>query len=233
MYTLAASAAGVGMLALAQSAEAKIVYTPAGVTFGTASYSLDVNHDGITDFSFVIRWNSFYENFTVSGAVSNNSVVLKYRTGGGAAFAAALSAGSRIGPKGHFIRWGYMQRASNGQWYNAANRYLGLKFQIAGQTHYGWARLSVRGGWYDINAALTGYAYETIPNKPIIAGRTKGPADDPTSDPDFASPDDPGSGASVIGPIEDTPQPALLGMLALGAQGVPLWRRKESAVQGN
>jgi len=27
-----------------------------------------------------------------------------------------------------------------------------------------------------IRATLTGYAYETIPNKPIIAGKTKGPA---------------------------------------------------------
>jgi hypothetical protein len=199
MYTVAASAAGVGMLALAQSAEAKIVYTPAGVTFGTASYSLDVNHDGITDFLLGVGWNSFYEALTVSGAVSHNSVVVKYRTGGGDPFVAALSAGSRVGAKGHFNMWGYMQRASNGQWYNATNRYLGLKFQIAGQTHYGWARLSVRGGWYDINAALTGYAYETIPNKPIITGKTKGPG--------------------VI-----TVQPARLGHLAAGASAIPAWR---------
>jgi hypothetical protein len=27
---------------------------------------------------------------------------------------------------------------------------------------------------YKINAILTGYAYETIPNEPIIAGKTKG-----------------------------------------------------------
>jgi hypothetical protein len=28
---------------------------------------------------------------------------------------------------------------------------------------------------YHITATLTGYAYETIPNKPIIAGETNGP----------------------------------------------------------
>jgi hypothetical protein len=28
---------------------------------------------------------------------------------------------------------------------------------------------------YKITATLTGYAYETVPNKPIIAGKTKGP----------------------------------------------------------
>lgn len=33
---------------------------------------------------------------------------------------------------------------------------------------------------------------------------------------------------SLTNPIPDTPQPASLGMLALGAQSVPLWRRKKS-----
>ena len=49
---------------------------------------------------------------------------------------------------------------------------MGLRFDIKGQSHYGWAHLqnvTVVGG------TLTGYAYETIPNKPIITGKTKGP----------------------------------------------------------
>ena len=50
-----------------------------------------------------------------------------------------------------------------------------LKFKIKGKIHYGWARLSVDNFVNDITATLTGYAYETIPNKPIIAGRTKDP----------------------------------------------------------
>ena len=54
-------------------------------------------------------------------------------------------------------------------------RYLGLKFLIRGKVHYGWARLNVTVGNSKITATLTGYAYETIPNNPIIAGKTKGP----------------------------------------------------------
>ena len=74
---------------------------------------------------------------------------------------------------------------------------------------------------------LTGYAYEAIPGKSIIAA-TEGNADDPTADPDFANPDDPGSAASLT--VPNHPQPALLGMLALGTEAVPLLRRKESAL---
>ena len=56
------------------------------------------------------------------------------------------------------------------------NRYLGVKFKIKGKYHYGWARMSVTcRGKPAIAPTLTGYAYETIANKAIIAGKTKGP----------------------------------------------------------
>jgi hypothetical protein len=47
--------------------------------------------------------------------------------------------------------------------------------KIDGQFHYGWARLSVKTFSGKITATLIGYAYETIPNKPILTGKTKGP----------------------------------------------------------
>jgi hypothetical protein len=62
-------------------------------------------------------------------------------------------------------------------WNNVKQAYLGLKFVIKGKTHFGWARLkvSVDPLKLSITAILTGYAYETTPGKPIIAGATKGP----------------------------------------------------------
>ena len=66
-----------------------------------------------------------------------------------------------------------------GQWADGGkgvkDRYLGFKFYVEGkgQPHYGWARLNVSVS-KGIHATLTGYAYETIPNKPIIAGKTHG-----------------------------------------------------------
>jgi hypothetical protein len=61
MYALAASAAGLGFLTSSQPAEAKIVYTPAHVVVQRGwpgIVSLDLNHDGITDFNFQNWWNS-------------------------------------------------------------------------------------------------------------------------------------------------------------------------------
>ena len=64
-----------------------------------------------------------------------------------------------------------------GPWVNRADRYMGIDFWIKGHggSHYGWARFSVKVKGKEITAILTGYAYETTPNKPIIAGKTKGP----------------------------------------------------------
>jgi hypothetical protein len=76
-------------------------------------------------------------------------------------------------------------------------------------------------GFTGFPAKITGYAYETIPNKPIITGKTSGPAKDPTNE--ELSPS-----ASLTAPIPEKPGPVLLGILALGSQGVPLWRRKET-----
>jgi len=94
-----------------------------------------------------------------------------------------------------------------GQWLYTQHRYLGLRFIISGQVHYGWARVAVTRtgsglGKNSIEATLTGYAYETIPNKPIITGKTKGP--------------------DVI-----TIELASLGRLAQGASGISAWREKK------
>jgi hypothetical protein len=46
-------------------------------------------------------------------------------------------------------------------------RYLGLRFSIAGATHYGWARLSVPNAG---EFTLMDYAYNSVPDEPILAG---------------------------------------------------------------
>jgi hypothetical protein len=69
-------------------------------------------------------------------------------------------------------------------------------------------------------ARLTGHAYETIPNKPITTGQTKGPDNNSIEEPN----------AALTMP---TPDPATLGALAMGSPGLSIWRRKESALQGN
>jgi len=184
-YSLAASAAGVSVLSLTEPAEAKIVYTPAHhVIKANAHYNLDLMNDGITD--FVI------ENF-VSCTPCQDTLFLAARKGsfmgrgtnpdrasalrGGGTIGASRRFHSTVGDMAYatFLTQGTLN--SGGPWAGVTDRYLGLRIVVNHARHYGWARLNVRinSKTAKITAVLTGYAYETIPNKPIIAGKTKGP----------------------------------------------------------
>jgi len=177
-------------MVLPQLAEARIVYTPAHVViweYGVRLYDLDLNHDGKTDF---VLQTKFY--FTLNQSAGTQRLIASGAKGNGLepaqqGFAAALQAGKEIGPHQRFERRGVMASdygrfgsttsLKRGPWINAKDRYLGLKFKIDGKVHFGWARLTVRteSAWHFVRATLTGYAYETIPNKPVITGKTKGP----------------------------------------------------------
>jgi hypothetical protein len=211
-YALVATAAGIGVLALAQPAQARIVYTPKLVDCSRGCL-LDLNNDGQTDFAV-----GFFSNNTSSGWTESSIGPLFYssygrsnRVVGTRHLASALRAGVRIETatvNGALMAWAAgrhgKEHSFGGSWANRGkgvkNRYLGLKFYIKGKAHYGWARFSV-GVADGIQAKLTGYAYETIPNKPIIAGKTKGQ--------NFIA-----------------AQPATLGHLAQGASAISDWRAK-------
>jgi len=199
-YALVASAAGVSVLALARASEAKVVYTETHqVTHTGFPLYIDLNHDGIKDFvlrttyyagsgSFEVGLDpSGYRNNAVAGRRLNHSSYFF-------SAASALPAGARIGPERRFpVRHAFMavelfdgvgsQDSVLGPWAGKGNgvrdRYLGLKFVVHRKVHYGWARLSVTLGHHrqfdDVSGTLTGYAYETVANKPIIAGQTKNP----------------------------------------------------------
>ena len=248
-YALAASAAGVGILALlppaecvlsagvalagalalSEPAEAKIVYTATNVVIecthlGCSTHrSFDLNHDGVPDFGV-------FERFIKPGCFLRARPAKGNLIEGQNRNASALKAGAAIDGTKPFIgstyalmREGTHSEHSFGYWKYAQSRYLGVKFQIKGKTHYGWVRLKNSSC---LGATLTGYAYETIPGKSIKAGQTKEAADYPTND-------DLGPAASLTGRIPETPQLATLGALAMGSPGLSIWRRKESALQGN
>ncbi len=210
-YALAATAAGVGALAFALPGEGKIIYT-------RTNHVIDRNHpeheiyltnnheasDAEIRYSFSSSRGLYRRALFAVGNVANT--VEDRRP-----VALALKAGSKIGSSLNFgnsfrthtmaekrITTGTMETQTFGYWFNVSRRYVGLEFRINGKIHFGWLRLSTQTS-DDYSATLTGYAYETIPNKPIIAGKTKGP--------------------DVV-----TVQPASLGHLAHGAASISAWR---------
>jgi hypothetical protein len=226
MYTLAASAAGVSLLACSPPAEAKVIFTNTWIpiTPTTATTNIDMTNDGVADFvisNHRIEKCSFsfcsYATMKVLPQHSHNEVW------GNGSYAAALRSGVTVGSKGQF-KPGHevMAKAtfdqgtegsaygSAGPWKQTTNRYLGVKFIIDGEVHFGWVRIDVAEAVGGIYAAVSGYAYETLPNKSIVTGQKSGtPNQLNKQNPDSASVDVP---AAVRGS---------LGMLALGALGRP------------
>jgi hypothetical protein len=255
-YAAAATAAGVGMLAGPQTAEAKIVYTTANVTMHKGfGYALDLNHDGIVDFN-LIPWGEAsvggslqMSYLNVCHNVQNNNLSHQCNSStfnanadnvvlASGNDAAALQPGATIGSSQAFVGTGvrvYMggrdfysgsntAQKWNGPWVNGGegvkNRYLGLKFKIDGEFHYGWARLTVITTRHQgFVTFLTAYAYETTANKSIVAGQIHGAEEASVTTP-----------AAPIVPANPAYRPASLGLLGLGASGLSIWRRQEDSL---
>jgi len=217
-YAALASASGVGILALVQPVRAEVVFTPTHqiINLFNSQILLDLNGDGIVDFSFHYSSSntliSSYAKLRVFGGTGTVPINQIWGVGGRhtLSVASALPPGVTLGPNGRFAAsdngrlMGSAQfRGGSGTGYGGPwvptrkDRFVGLKFVIDGQIHFGWARFNVRirtprkGG---LEAVLTGYAYETDVNEPIKTGQTSGPESAET-------------------------RPGTLGQLALGAAG--------------
>jgi len=241
MYALAASAAGVSMLALAPAGEAEIIYTPVNVTIGpNQEYNLDLTGNGTVDFTLKAFekyfppvtnvWSFFVKHPPKGNEVAAHLAFGGYQHGGVHHFAYALSSGVPIsGQARHFsagratMTWycacdagsffaGSWRARTSGQ--GLINRYLGLKFMINGQVHYGWAQLSAGLG----SATLTGYAYETVPGQGLNAGQEQ--EEEKMKQP---------KPTAHTQPAEN---PATLGALARGSGALARWRR-QAAPDGN
>ena len=182
----AMGAIGLGSLSLAPALCAEIVYTPTnkvvGVVSGASRLPIDLNNDGVADLSIsAYNFLSFssgdhiIRDLDALGLRGNQIRVVEGDLAVPAVTGQAIGPGSALtgfatGAVMAYSRFsggdGSTFSASKGLWFNTTNRYLGVKFAIEGEIHYGWARFNASAGY----AKLTGYAYETVPNKPIPAG---------------------------------------------------------------
>jgi hypothetical protein len=228
-----AAAASAGLLLGARPADAEIIYTPSNIPISFAQRNLgpaftrfDLSKGSGPDFTFAMSYTSLYSSATIRHkfylkivpAQAGNGAI----QGAGKSVAAALSQGEKIGPQQKFGSDGLYMVISefdgfgsrkSGTWQNVEFAYVGLKFVITGEIHYGWARIKFPypGTFFDPGAlgypSIYGYAYESTPNQAIVAGQTSGSAQET-------------SAAST---------PASLGALAAGASGVNLWRGRNFA----
>jgi hypothetical protein len=192
----------------ATPAQAEVVYTPIDRPIHS-NYFVDLNHDGINDFQITSYDYSDEGEVQVFPMQGNRIVPAASATCGPRSYsmaAAPLPAGAVIGQgkpfQGRANCLAFSLYGGNGPWLHKTDRYLGFAFNIDGKEHFGWARISVGRFIFNNTAKILGYAYETIPGKPIVAG-DEGNATEASTD------------------------PASLGALALGAAVPKAWPREQ------
>jgi hypothetical protein len=199
----AAGVAGIGILGPAPPARAGTIYTSAytsGPGLITGFEPVSIANNGVNNLIFV---NSRF--FTGGAGSGGNASVQAYP--GNRVEIGPLNEGAVIGPGAKFgsvgiLALGFKEYGTPGTlwgpWVNVTDKFLGLQLTINGQTDYGWAELSVTTNGFVPFLYVDEYAYNSVPGQAIAAG------------------------AGAV-----TPEPGTLGLLALGAAGLALWRGKK------
>lgn len=151
---------------------------------GSELFDLDVNSDGVIDFSLSASLNNF------SGITSSNPDSNKYlihpspppNIGGLVAsldFGYLVDSNSGNGtPEEWFALAGWdtlayvLSTGETGEFLNGRG-YVGLEFEAEGETHYGWLDLE---GMVGSQIMVHGWAYESTPGVGVIAGAVPEPS---------------------------------------------------------
>jgi hypothetical protein len=201
------------------------------------SFALYLPGDAPAPFNIAQSTNSTFRSFSTTGRGTFmwwNRGFFTPNSGGARVLLtkgkpADVALGAEIGPSGDFgrgasygllftygkghvsMRGGGTLLKHRGNLSLVQESYVGFEFSKAGEVHYGWARLAVSFRGTKRKHSVThvlGYGYESMPNTAIAAGNcavseeTAGTVTIPANSP----------GAS-------------LGLLALGSESIPHWRK--------
>jgi PEP-CTERM motif len=212
-YALAAGAAGVGVLALAEPAQADIIVvtTPISIVGCCSTDVLTIKGRNVLRFAA-----SFGISHTTFGIFNHNFLVAAGARSGAGLLPSPLAQEALIGRGGKFVsfpisallasnfssrRLGFSSKKGVvGPWANKSG-YLGFKFLSNEQTDFGWAHVKVTASTLKGETLyISEFAYDTVPGQSIRAGQTNA-----------------------------IPEPGTLSLLALGAAGLAVLRKRKAS----
>lgn len=163
------SALACSLITASGAAEAQVVHTDLEpdvvVNCLNASYELDLNNDGICDFTIKDNhrtFNSSLWKFEIDAEpASGNSIAGEAGPGlynhGEISNAFLTWQDAAVQPLAYVVGSWTSNGLSGGNWANSDEKFMALRFKIDGQQHLGWVRLSVDAGYA---ATIQDYAYD-------------------------------------------------------------------------
>lgn len=165
---------------------AQIVYTdidPDETGSFNSYYFFDIDNNGTIDFNLVNNVSLYYTSYYPDPIINSNNLLLYTITNsvlmsssGITSMALALDSGAVISSGqnqwgGSVLAMDYGSGCFTGDiWCDVTDKYLGLRFKIDGNDHYGWARLDVGNAPHQYT--LKDYAYNSVAGQAILAGQT-------------------------------------------------------------
>lgn len=187
-YSLAAGA----LLAASTSVNAQIHYKdidPDETLSGPIdSVDIDINEDGVFDYRFYkysyVSTSTIYRYAIVRplngnkflGSYYSSSIIIPKDLAAGANISSQAGPWAASGSTTGYYSMGFLAFFSSysgmqygyGNFIGKSDKFLGLRFSINNNTHYGWIRLDIPSDASTIT--LKDMAYNTTPNDPILAG---------------------------------------------------------------
>ncbi len=183
------SAAAGAIIAISSNADAQVAYSGTqNLDFSAQGvlHPLDLDGDGTDDFNFGLPgassvFNSYtsYNSAFISNPASNSWV--------GSSDPYALSSSYAISASASFAGsgggWNLGSASSAGSNYSGnfpgqGDQFIGVKFDISGETHYGWIRINLASSCDALT--IVDWAYEETPDVGILAGDEIGDDGPPT-----------------------------------------------------
>ena len=170
---LAVGVGAVGALGLASQADAAVQYSgPRNIPINASVYTatVDLNGDGVNDFYFL--FSSLFSSFIGAiGRPPGNHLLATFSY----IFAYAKNLATNYLINDAADHWfflgtlnGFYSTYGFGN-FDGATGYIGVRFLINGNTHYGW--IQYRGDLLSASGTIIDWAYEDYPDTPIRAGQ--------------------------------------------------------------
>lgn len=164
--------------AISQLTNAQVIYTdviPDSIKSNNSTLTIDLDNNGTGDFLIESQIISSLGYVSLkAGVLGTSNAVIGYPS---TSAAYALNYGDTISPNSNTWKVmgtanqqmaGYAGGTAGGDWPGVGDRYLGFKFFIGSDIHYGWARMNVSST--SVMYTLYDYAYESTANTMILAG---------------------------------------------------------------